>query len=197
MSTIRALLPRPAVSYAPRVVAFFGILSSSTEHCPCRCAEISIARARIVDVGIEHRESRRKRGRRRGTCDRVNVAPASLRWATMVAYIWIISKQPKVSSHTKWYIRILWLARRPRHVSGRYVRTLLFSWWYISITDMIFQDIFITYLLWDFFSFFHPIFIISFLLVSVSSASVNLIISLVCSILYFLGHWSSSDSHYL
>lgn len=123
MSTIRALLPRPAVSYALHVVAVVIRRLLCTSR-PCHCTEISTTR--IVD-GIERGESRRrKRRRRRTTCGHIGVAPASLRWATMVAYIWIISKQPKVSSRTKWYTRILWLVHRLRHVSERYV-CLFFS----------------------------------------------------------------------
>lgn len=76
MSTTRALLPRPAASYAPRVVvvaAAVGRFSSCTSR--PRHWE---APTRVAD-GIERRESRRRRRRRRRTCGRVGVALASLR----------------------------------------------------------------------------------------------------------------------
>lgn len=119
MSTTRALLPKPAASYAPRVVVVAAVgRFSSLSSCTSRPRHWEVP-TRIAD-GIERRESRRRRRRRR-TCGRIGVAPASLRWATMAAYIWIILKRPRVSSPTKWYTRTSWPAHRPRRASGRYV----------------------------------------------------------------------------
>lgn len=81
MSTTRALLPRPATSYAPHVVAvgLRKLLCTSHSH------HWGIS-TRVAD-GIERRESRRRRRKRRRrrtttwtSCDWVGgVAPASLR----------------------------------------------------------------------------------------------------------------------
>lgn len=120
MSTTRVLLPRPAASYAPHVVAAVVIPEKLLSSCTSGSRHCGIPTTRVVD-GVGRQESRR----RRTTCDRVGgVAPASLRWATMVAYIWIILKQPKASSHIKWYTRISWPVHRPRRVSGRYACVL-------------------------------------------------------------------------
>lgn len=124
MSTTRALLPRPAASYALRIVSVVVVekLSlSCTSHprhweLPTKAAD-----------GIERRESSRRRRwwRRRRVCNRIGVARASLRWATMAAYIWIILKQPRVFSRTKWYTHISWPAPRQKDVLGRYVTFFL------------------------------------------------------------------------
>lgn len=136
MSTTRALLPRPAASYAPHIVAVAVVLGKLLLSCTSHSCHWGIS-TRAAD-GIERRESRRRRRRRTTTTsyDRVGgVAPASLRWATMAAYIWIILKQPKASSRTKWYTRILWPVHRLRHASGRYACLFLACYFVIKVLE--------------------------------------------------------------
>lgn len=136
MSTTRALLPRPAC-YAPHRVAsvvFIVVVAAAAAvkqllhvivpvvgdllSASCRwldlCSTWSSSRWLALKKTGEHQSlctvTIRVKRRRHGS-----VAHANLRWATMAAYTWIISKQPRVSSRTKWYTPILWPARRPKH----------------------------------------------------------------------------------
>lgn len=160
MSMIRALLPRPAASYAHVVAAV--ILGKLLLSCTLYSRHWGVSTT--ATDGIERRELR---GKRRRTYDWIGgVVLASLRWMTMAAYIWIILKQPKVFNRTKWYIRFSWPVHRPKHASGRYACLFFACYSWSRFCFALFVRFFLA--LRSLFAHFHcfPLFVFSFCSIS-------------------------------